>query len=153
MTVEQHVVNTPEWIAALVEDVIVPAVVPFSFIGTLGYRYWRPDDPTNEHRAWVLAVYPTSNEIVGPCAGDGATATSGFRLNVAALTGAMTDVESVVWECPARYNGTMDGPEISVRGRYAGNTLVLRFFHLPPPDEPPSFRVNPTTGEVRELPA
>lgn len=151
MDLAMHTVETPQWIAAFVNEVVIDCVRPLGFIGHLGYRYWSPEDKANPSDAWMIAVYPTPNEVRGLHKNDGALFVSGFALNVGGIISAMTDVAEVVWNSPAKYNNDLDGPEISVRGQFAGKHVWLRFFHMPPPDEPASFAVNPVTSQATEL--
>lgn len=148
----EHTVETPAWIKALVED-LTECVTPLGFIGPLGYRYWEPDDPQNPSEAWQVVVYPTPNEVRGTDRNDGAMFVSGFRLDVGRIIGMFCAVDELVWASPAKHSGDLDGPEISLRGRYTSKHVWVRFFSLPPRDEPPAFAVNPTTGTATELPA
>jgi hypothetical protein len=153
MAFEEHVVSTPQWIVTLMDEVVVDCVRPMGFIGHLGYRFWSPDDPTNPSTSWVVVAYPTANEVRGQNRLDGAMFVSGFSLDVGRLLASLTPVAEVVWNMPAKYNNSLDGPELSVRGQFAGKHVWLRFFHLPPPDESPAFAVDPLTSEATELPA
>lgn len=150
--IAEHNIETPGWIRSLVED-LTECVVPYGFIGPLGYRYWEPDDLDNVSDAWQLVVYPTPNEIRGSDENDGATFVAGFQLDMGRIISMMCSVEEVVWRAPAKSTGYLDGPEISLRCKYTSKQLWLRFFSLPPPDEPPAFAVNPQTGDATELPA
>lgn len=150
--IAEHTVETPCWIKALVED-LTDCVTPLGFIGPLGYRYWEPDDPANPADAWQLVVYPTPNEVRGPDANDGAMFVSGFRLDVGRIIGTFCEISEVVWSSPAKHGNNLDGPEISLKGRYTTKTVWLRFFSLPPPDEPPAYAVDPAAGTAVELPA
>ena len=153
MAFEVHTIQEPAWLKALVEDVVVDAVVPLGFIGPLGYRYFEPQNPENSFDGWQVVIYPTPNEVRGPVANDGCKYVSGFCLDVGRIIEAMSQVDSVAWNAPVQYNGYLDGPEISVQGQFAGKHIWLRFFQLPPPDEPCFFYINPQTGEVAEKPA
>lgn len=153
MSIESHTYAQPAWITALVEEVVVPAVTPLGFIGPLGFRFWEPDSPGNPGDAWQIVVFPTANLVCGSHKNDGGTFVAGFRLNIGLILNTIGHVNSVVWNSPASYNGTLDGPEIDIRGKFVGKVIWLRLFSLPPPDEPPAFRVNPQTAEVQELPA
>lgn len=148
--VAEHTVLTPKWISALVEDVVVECVTPQGFMGQLGYRYWPPDDAG---LPWTVAAYPTPTAVVGDAVPPGAVTVSGFRFDVGRLLAAMSGVTEVVWAAPAKYNGNMDGPEISVRGVFAGKHVWFRFFHLPPPDESPAYSLDLRTAEATELSA
>jgi hypothetical protein len=150
MSFEVHTIEEPQWLRALVQDVLVDAVQPLGFIGPLGYRWWEPNNTENNFDGWQVAVYPTPNEVIGPTAFDGCKYVSGFRLNVWHILNCLTAVEGVAWHAPVQYNGYLDGPEISVRGMFAGKHVWIRFFQLPPPDEPASFLVNPATGQAIE---
>lgn len=151
MALEEHTIQEPYWIKALVDDVVIEAMQPHGFIGPLGYRWWEPDSPNNSFAGWQIVVFPTPNEVKGATAHDGSRYVSGFRLDVGRIIQAMGGtVESVVWNAPMQYNGDLDGPELSVQGQFAGRHIWLRFFHIPPPDEPPSFYVNPDSGEAWE---
>lgn len=152
MSMSEHTVATPQWLVTFMDAVVIDCVSPMGFMGQLGYRYWPPDDANNPSSAWLVAVYPTPNEVRGQNRMDGAVFVSGFSLDVGKLIAAMGNVSDVVWNMPAKYNNDLDGPEISVRGTFAGKHVWLRFFHLPPPDEPPAFAVNPLTSEATELP-
>lgn len=150
----EHTVETPAWIRALVDD-IMECVTPLGFIGPLGYRYQEPAEQkqSDQPDEWQLVVYPTANEIRGSDKNDGALFVSGFRLDVSRMIGFMCSVEEVVWNSPIKYGGDLDGPEISLRGRYTSKQVCIRFFHMPPSDEPPAYAVNPGTGEFTELTA
>lgn len=150
VSVEEHTVQEPAWVKALVEGVLLEAFQPLGFIGPLGYRWWEPGSPSNAFEGWQIAVFPTPNEVKGPVAQDGCRYVSGFRLDVGRIIGVMTSVDMLVWAAPAQYNGDLDGPEVSLRGMFVGKRVWLRVFHLPPPDEPTSFYVNPQTGEAWE---
>lgn len=147
---EEHTIQEPLWLRSLIEDVVIGAVTPLGFIGPLGYRWWEPGNRDNTFDGWQIVVFPTPNEVRGPVPHDGCKYVSGFRLDVGQVIGVMTAVESVAWNSPTSYNGDLDGPELSVRGTFAGKHVWLRFFHLPPPDEPCSFYVNPATGQTVE---
>jgi hypothetical protein len=148
-----HVAAEPAWLRALVDDVVIDAVEPLGFIGRLGYRWWEPSSPHNGFAGHQVVVYPTPSEIRGPGVADGCCAVAGFNLDVGKLLATMARVESVVWRSPVRYNGDLDGPELSVQGFFAGRHVLLRFFSRPPPDEPASHFVNPATGEATPRPS
>lgn len=150
MAFVEHVFHEPSWLKMLTDDVIVACIQPYSFMGQIGYRYWPPE--TDEPRApWVIAAYPMPNVVRGSDPNDGAAFVSGFRFNVAHLLSVLVDVDEVAWNMPSKYNNGTDGPEISVRGTFAGRYVWIRFFQLPPSDEPPAYAVNPQTNEVVEL--
>ncbi len=152
MSFVSHTINTPAWLTSFMNDVLIECIVPMGFIGRVGYRYWEPEDPSNPSKSWLIVAYPTPNVIRGSNRNDGTMFVSGFQFNVSKLIEAMTDVEEVVWSNPVKYNGDMDGPELSVRGVFNNKHVWLRFFHMPPSDEPPGFAVNPQTSESTELP-
>lgn len=153
MSISMHVIEHPAWIKILVEDVLMPTLTPLAFLGPLGFRYWRPDDPLNVGEHWTVAVYPTPTEVRGQHAADGAVFVAGFRLDIGKIVANMNAVDEVIWNSPQKYTGNLDGPEVSIRGRFAGHLVQIRFFHVPPPDELPAFAINPTTGEAFELSA
>ena len=153
MALAEHPIRTPEWIKALVENVLVDCVTPLGFMGPLGYRYWEPAAVDNQASCWQVAVYPTPNEVRGQDKLDGACYVTGFRFDVAKLIRGFSDVDELVWHSPAKYAGNLDGPELSVQGVFLGKRVWVRFFHLPPPDELPSYAVDPRTGVGTELPA
>ena len=153
MAVVEHVVVTPTWIKVLVDDVLLDAVAPYGFIGPLGYRYTGPGESGNSFDGWTLFVYPVPSEIRGADQLDGAQFVSGFELDISRIIRNMAAIEEVVWRAPAKYNRELDGPEISVRGRFAEKRVWIRFFNLPPSDEPPAFAVDPATGVATALPA
>lgn len=150
--IAEHTVETPSWVKALVED-LADCVTPLGFIGPLGYRYWEPDDPANAAGVWQVVVFPTPNEIRGSDKNDGAMFVSGFRLDVGRIVGMFCDVNELVWASPANFTRQLDGPEISLKGRYTTKTVWVRFFSLPPPDEPPAYAVDQAAGTATELPA
>lgn len=147
MTFEEHQVVVPPWLTALVEDVVLVAVDAHGLIGPLGYRWWGPQDAGNEFDGWQVVVYPTPGELRGGQM-DGAQFTSGLSLDVGGILNAFSKVDDVVWHAPAHYNGDLDGPELRVRGDFLGKRVWLRFFCLPPADEPSSFHVDPRTGSA-----
>lgn len=153
MAIAEHAVNHPAWVADLVDGVMVEAVTPLAFIGALGYQYWPPGTPGGRADAWVVVVYPSPNEVRGQDANDGALSVSGFKLDVWKVVRAFAEVEAVTWHAPTNYTGNLDGPELAVLGTYAGHRAEVRFFHLPPKNEPAAYAVDPRTGYVTELPA
>lgn len=146
--IEECVVNVPAWLTALVEEVIKDAVVAHTVIGPLGYRWLLPGDAGNEFEGWQVTVYPTPGEIRGAHPNDGDKFVSGFRLNVGSILNHLTDVEEVAWNAPSHYNGDLDGPEFDVRGKFIGKRVWIRFFSLPPFDEPSTCYLDPRTGRA-----
>ncbi len=141
-------VETPAFIPALL-DVLLTAVVPDGVIGPLGYRWWGPDTPGSSYAGWTVVVYPTPHELRGG-ANDGAKGSAGFTLNLAVILGAFSGLEMLDWHAPVQYNGDLDGPEISVKGQFAGKSVWLRVFHLPPHDEPASVVIDPIARRAWE---
>lgn len=152
MTLEAHVVTPPAWMVALVDQVVLPAVVPYGPMGCLGYRWWHPGAADNAFDGWQVAVYPLAAEVKSERY-DGGLLISGFNLEIQRILAAFAAVESVVWRAAARYNEPLEGPSIDVQGTFLGERLVLRVFPLPPPDEPPSHYLDPKTGDVWGTPA
>lgn len=134
-------VEQPPFIAALM-DVLIGAITPDGFLGPLGYRWWGPDTPGSTFPGWTVVAYPTPHELRGG-ANDGAKGVMGFQLNIAAIVGAFSTLENLDWHAPVQYNGDLDGPEIAIKGQFAGKSVWLRVFHLPPSDEPASIIVDP----------
>jgi hypothetical protein len=66
---------------------------------------------------------------------------------------AFGSVEKLDWHAPVQYNGELDGPEISIKGQFAGKSVWLRVFHLPPSDEPASIVIDPVRKRAWEKPA
>lgn len=149
--IELAPVEAPAFLPALL-DVLLDVVVPEGFMGPLGYRWWGPDSPGVSYPGWTVVVYPTPHELRGG-ANDGATGVTGFNLNVAALVAAFGSLEKLDWHAPVQYNGDLDGPEISIKGRFAGKPVWLRVFHLPPSDEPASIVIDPVRQRAWEKPA
>lgn len=146
--IEEHIIQEPSWIKTLIEDVVVDAVLPLGFIGPLGYRYWEPGNVNNHFDGWIVAVFPTPNEVKGPCDTDGSRFVAGFHLDLGKIVDVFRPVEELAWRMPVSYNGDLDGPELSVQGQFAGKHVWLRFFHMPPPDEPSSYYVDPVAGRA-----
>lgn len=144
--IEEHAVAQPAWIDALVE-VVRCSLRPLGFIGHLGYRIWEPESPHNPCDGWMLAVFPTAHEWAGGSR-DGSLAVSGFALDVGEVLKAFAEVHKIAWNCPAHYNGELDGPELVVEGSVLGKRVLLRVFHLPPSDEPICYVVDPALGEA-----
>jgi hypothetical protein len=142
--IESQPIADPAWLVALIEDVVHPAVGSADFMGPLGYRYWSPPDADGE---WRIAVYPTPLQLNDNC-----LCVMGFSLDVWAIQGEIADIEECVWVSPTRHNSDLDGPEVSIRGRFLGHRIWLRFFHIPPPDEAPSYAVDPRTRATTPLP-
>lgn len=147
----EHAIEIPHWIKSLIDN-IVDCMTPFGFIGPLGYRYWEPDNSENLHAGvWQIVVYPVPNEVCGSNSTDGALFVSGFRFDIGKLIECMSSTSSIVWNSPANYTCRLDGPEISIGGRYAGHNVMVRLFNLPPPDEQPAYAFDPKTGRATEL--
>lgn len=144
-----HVAEEPAWVPALV-DLVVQAISPHDFFGPLAYRLWEPsEDEDGDLNCWVLAVFPTPYECKGG-SGDGALAVPGFTIDQLVLQAAFSELNSVVWHMPTRYNSDLDGPELRLRGTFCGRDVWLRVFHTPPPDEVPTHVYEPATGRCWE---
>jgi hypothetical protein len=150
MTIEIHATKPePDWIRALVNDVLVDAFQPLGFIGPLGYRVWHPGHLDNIFDGWQIAVYPVPNEVRGSHPHDGERFVNGFCLDVGQILRVITDLKSVAWNMPTSYNGELDGPELSLQGKFAGKQVWLRIFQMPPSDEPALYYIDPMTGKVQ----
>lgn len=148
MTIEEHVINSPEWIDTLVNKVL-DAMTPLGFIGPLGYRWWEPDNLNNGYDGWQIVTFPTPNEAIGG-KHDGCKYVSGFYLDIRQVLDVFTSVKAVAWSNPTQYNGDLDGPEFYIQGQYEGKDVWLRVFNVPPQDEPCSYAVNLETGDATE---
>lgn len=146
--IEQHEVRQPAWIVTLVEEIVQPAITPLGFFGPIGYRIWDPSNPANTFGGWDIAVFPVPFEISGPGPNDGAYAVNGFVFDIAAVLHTLQEVSRVAWNNPTRYSGELDGPSVEIHAKFAGKQLRLRFFRMPPQDEPASHQVNTTTGGI-----
>jgi hypothetical protein len=133
------------------DDVVTDCITPLGFIGHITFRYWAPDDLRNPSKDWLIVAYPAANTIRGPHAHDGATYITGFYFDVYLLIEEFTEIHEIQWRSPVIASGSLDGPELTVRGVYQGQSVQLRFFHLPPPDEAPGYAVNPATDEVQRI--
>lgn len=141
----------PGWLKALIDEVVFPAVQPLGIMGPLGYRYWTPEAPYSDFDGWAVAVYPVPYEVAGAGGYDGCKAVGGFVLDVGVLVQAMTDVKKVAWNSPTAYTEQLDGPSLEIHASYAGKQLRLRFYTIPPDDEPASHLVNLVTGTVKPV--
>ena len=92
MTIEEHVIDKPSWIDALVE-VVLESMIPLGFIGPLGYRWWEPENPNNGYEGWQIIVFPTPNEAVGG-KHDGFKYVSGFQLNMGKILSGFAGVKA-----------------------------------------------------------
>lgn len=153
MTIKINEIQSPHWIKALIEEVVIEAIQPDTFMGPLRYHWWEPGNQGNSFDGWQVVTYPTANEVRGPAAADGCSFVAGMSLDVSKIMKAMSKVDDVWWKMPARSTGYLDGPSIGVSGDFAGRHILLRVYHLPPPNDPPAFFYNPNTGAVQERPA
>lgn len=143
-------VETPGFLPALM-DVLLAAITPEGLLGPIGFRWWGPDDSGSAFNGWTVAAYPTPHEVSGG-PNDGARGCTGFQLNIAVIVGAFSSLEKLDWAAPGHYNGDLDGPEISVKGTFAGKPVWLRVFSLPPLDEPASIVIDPIRHRAWEKP-
>lgn len=149
MAIEEHVALTPNWLKALVDDVVLPAFSPFEYELPLGFRYKRP---AAESEPWEVLIFPPPILLVNqPDSEEDSPATLGFSLDVAKIIDGLNHVDGVAWRAPVKYNNNLDCPEVSVQGRFAGYRVRVRFFHAPPPDEPAVLSLDVQTNEVRKL--
>jgi hypothetical protein len=145
VTVEEHVVQEPQWLKTLV-DRVVEAIEPLNLMGPFGYRWLEPNTEANPSPAWVIAVYPTPNEAYGG-QHDGQLLYPGFNLDLAYIVEGFSQVGALAWNNPTVYNGDLDGPHISIQGYFAGYPAWVRIFHLPPRDEEPTLVVDLASGD------
>jgi hypothetical protein len=148
---EESRIESPLWLKTLVEEVIMPAIAPLSFMGPLGYRCVEPDALKTGFNGWQVAVFPLSNRIVGANVNDGALAVSGFQLDVLRLTNNMRNLSRFEWRMPMSYSGDLDGPALLLEGEFLSRRLELTIFNLPPADEAPAFTINPVTKEIKKV--
>lgn len=135
---------------ALVERV-VEAIQPLNPMGRIGYRWVEPNAPSNLNSWWLVAIYPTPNEAkTGPH--EGQKVYPGFHLNLSAILPSFSQGVELVWRAPTIYNGNLDGPEVSLKGTFAGNEVWLRIFSLPPDDEAATLIVDLASGDCWEKP-
>jgi len=140
-----HDVARPHWLDALA-DAVIDLMTPLGVIGPLGFCWWEPQGTATE---WVVAVYPTPNELRGG-QHDGCLTVSGFQLDVLKLISFFSSVAEVAWRSPVRCGEDFDGPELFVRGLFLGKTIRLRVFLFPPHDEPAGCIIDAATGQARE---
>ena len=143
-------VETPAFIPALL-DVLAAAMTPEGVMGPIGYQWWGPDSPGSGFDGWTVVAYPTPHELCGG-ANDGARGSSGFSLDVAKVVAAFASLAALDWHTPVQYNGELDGPEIGIKGQFAGKSVWLRVFHLPPSDEKASIVIDPVRMRAWEKP-
>lgn len=146
VNIETHTVQEPAWLQALTAR-LVEAIDPINLMGPLGYRWFDPQTSINPTDWWVVAAYPTPNEAGGGGPYDGELLFPGFKLDVAFLLQAFSGLEVLEWKSPTLYNGDLDGPEVSIKGSFAGEQVWLRVFSLPPSDEEPSLTVDLASGD------
>ncbi len=139
-------VQTPPWIAALVE-VVKEATAPLWFMGPLGYRWWEPGNPHSQCSDWLIITYPAPYLVEGGAV-DGGRCSTGFQLDVSALLEAFSSVSDVQWHAPVGTVSPADCPSLRVHGCFAGKQVHLCVNQFPPEDEPEAFIYNAQTSEV-----
>jgi hypothetical protein len=143
----------PAWVTALVDDVLLPAVMPHGFVGRFGYRVWEPEEHMSGFDGWQVAAYPSPYEIRSAHAHDGGRSYGAFALDVKKLLSSFSDVEDIAWRSNANQHNLsseFDCPEIVVAGKFAGRRVRLRVFGGPPIDEPISHFVDPANKTAVE---
>lgn len=152
VAVSEHVLQRPAWLESLV-DVVLDAVEPFGFFGSLGYCWWGPGDPGNSFQGWKVIVYPLPLEASGG-SNDGCRVVTGFGMRLGSVLAAFSqfDQETLAWHSPVQYNGNLDGPAISVQGSFANKRVWLRILSVPPADEATAYLIDMASGAVREKP-
>jgi len=141
--IEEHIVETPAWIRALVQE-LRECITSHAFTGALGFRYEYDDD----EEIWRISAYPTPTELCGPGPADGALCVGGVSVNVGRFMDSLSDVNILVWHAPA----PMAGPaEMTAEGRFANKRFCLQFSCMPPRDEPPATVLDIRTGKITKL--
>ncbi len=122
--------QTPSWMESLLEVVAAgtEAQAP-SF--SMGYRH------DEEDGLWEVVVYPIPVQLVGG-AEDGTVVSPGFSLDLEQARAAFEQVAGMQWS--VHYH--LDGPEISIEGRYQGHEVVLRILAEAPEDEEPGMALD-----------
>lgn len=129
--------HPPSWLETLV-DIVANCMEAHSPMGPLEYRYHTEEAFTE------LIVYPTPVELVGG-AEDGAIVIPGFTLDLEALLSAFEPVEVVSWQAQGMGPYDLEGPHLSVEGRYQGHSVWLRVLAGPPQETEPGLRLD-TSG-------
>ena len=145
-----EILPPPDWLLELVNKVC-DCMDPLSLMGQLGYRWLDPDNPVNVTGAWVLGVYPCSNELRGGQE-DGALVHPGFRLNISSFLSGFSAVENMVWTHPTSYNSNLEGPRFCIEGTYSNHKLRFQIFAVAPADEDASLIIDTANGDWWQKP-
>ncbi len=122
--------STPAWLESLLEIAAGSTEAhapPFS----MGFRYGEEDG------LWEVIVFPIPVQLVGG-AEDGTIVSPGFSMDLEAIREAFEQIAGMQWS--VHYH--LDGPEISIEGRYQGHEVVLRILAEAPDDEEPGMALD-----------
>jgi len=133
--------QVPEVLESLVDDVAAN-MEAHSAMGPLGFRY------CEEEGVWEIAVYPTPVELVGGAV-DGEVVSPGFTLDLDGLKSAFEQIDSFHWTAHGFGPNDLEGPNISIEGRYRGRAVYLRVLAYAPEDEEPGMKFD-TRRETKE---
>jgi len=136
-------VHPPNWLETLV-DIVANCIEAHNAMGPLEYRYSLEEEITE------LIVYPTPVELVGGAV-DGAIVVPGFSLDVLTLQSAFEPVEAVSWQAHGLGPHDLEGPHLSVEGRYQGHAVWLRVLAEPPQETAPGLRLDTSGTEPDSL--
>ena len=150
MAIFVHEVRYPAWIQALVDEVVLPAVLPQTFIGELGYRFWVPESQ-EDGATWLIHVYPMPIELRGQQY-DGQRATSGFSLDVGKIVARFDRLDDMAWCSPPFTNAAVVPPRMDFTGMFLGNPVELRITAIAPPDANPTHVMDVQTGKISKYP-
>jgi len=149
-SIETHKVDHPRWLVVLV-DKVLDAITPYGVMGPLSYWWWEPCSVGNVGDDWVVAVFPTPNELSGG-PDDGELATPGFKIDITSVTSSFSSIPEVSWNTPEVYDLELDGPEVGIKGEFMDRQVWLRIFSAPPADESPSLVVDVKRGRFWKKP-
>lgn len=136
-------VHPPSWLETLV-DIVANCIEAHNAMGSLEYRYSLDEDLTE------LIVYPAPVELVGGAV-DGAIVVPGFSLDVLALQSVFEPVEAVSWQAHGLGPHDLEGPHLSVEGRYQGHAVWLQVLAEPPQETEPGLRLDTSGTEPDSL--
>ncbi len=120
----------PSWLESLLE-IAAGCTESHTPTFSVGCRYGEDDG------LWEVIVYPIPVQLVGGDE-DGTIVSPGFSIDLEALRAAFEQVAGMQWS--VHYH--LDGPEISIEGRYQGHEVVLRILAEAPDDEEPGMALD-----------
>ncbi len=145
----------PDWASSLT-DQIARHLVAVAIPAPIGVHVQRSEPPgcgdplAADEPEWDVSLFYGKTEVLGG-PGDGKRTDTAFWLDLAAVCGAFSSVEGVVWQASPLGPDDDFGPHVAIDGVYDGRRVRLRVLAAAPERFPSARTADTLTGAFTDL--